>query len=471
MSEDSKSANGTGNSTGRAVRSSVLDYMRKSSNSAAPDRFDRSTRRAAVSRSLRATPAFEDLPEYKQVVAQRSAGEQLGMGNPFYRAHEGSAGATTRIDGQNLINFASYDYLGLNRHPKVMEAAKAAIDRYAISASASRLVGGERPIHTQLEQQIARIYDVEAAVTFVSGYLTNVAVIGALLGPNDLVIHDELIHNSAVSGIRLSGATRRFFKHNDLKNLEELLMATAGEYRRTMVIVEGVYSMDGDIADLPGLVKLKHDYGFWLMVDEAHSLGVLGQRGFGTMEHFGIAPEDVDIRMGTLSKTTSSCGGYVAGTSALIDVLKASAGGFVYSVGLAPVLAAAASASLEALCDEPERVEKLKRNGQYFVGAATRAGLDTGLSVGYSVVPIMVGDSVRAARLSNDLIADGVNVLPIIHPAVPEGQARLRFFITSDHTFEQLDHSIAVTERRLRELEAANFGVSSVDFAALSKFL
>ena len=221
----------------RAVRSSVLDYMRKTTSAAPPDR---AARRSAVSRNVRVTPAFEDLPEYKQVIAHRVAGEQLGMDNPFYRPHEGAAGATTRIAGKDLINFASYDYLGLNRHPKVTEAAKNAIDRYAISASASRLVGGERPIHTALEAKIAEIYEVEAAVTFVSGYLTNVAAISALLGPNDLVIHDELIHNSAVAGIRLSGAARRFFRHNDLKSLEEVLAATAGDYRRTMVIVEGV---------------------------------------------------------------------------------------------------------------------------------------------------------------------------------------------------------------------------------------
>lgn len=178
--------------------------------------------------------------------------------------------------------------------------------------------------------------------------------------------------------------------------------------------------MDGDIADLPALLELRARYGFWLMVDEAHALGILGKTGRGTFEHFDLDPRDVDIWMGTLSKTTSSCGGYIAGSSALADILKAEAGGFVYSVGLSPVLAAAAIAGLDILKSEPERTERLRRNGHLFLEEAEAAGLDTGLSMGHSVVPVIVGDSLRAAQLSNDLLAEGINVLPIIHPAVPK---------------------------------------------------
>ncbi len=419
----------------------------------------------------RAVPRFEDLPEYKQVRMQQLAGELVGIGNPFYRTHDVGAGAVTEIDGRTLINFASYDYLGTNQHPDVHAKVIDALGRYGVSASASRLVAGERPVHGELEQRLASFYGVEEAVVFVSGYLTNVTAIGTLLGPEDLVIHDELIHNSALAGIKLSGAARRFFRHNDMEHLEELLSGFTGKFRRTLVIVEGIYSMDGDVADLPRLVELRRRFGFWLMVDEAHALGVLGATGRGTHEHFGIDPTEVDIWMGTLSKTTSSCGGYVAGSGALATVLKGTSGGFIYSVGLPPALAAGAVASLGLLADEPERVARLGANGRLFLELAREAGLDTGLSDGHSVVPVIVGDSLRAVRLSNDLLAAGVNVLPIIHPAVPEGQARLRFFITSEHTPEQIRTAVQLTAETLATLVSENFGLASVDREKIARLL
>lgn len=452
------------------AKENLLDRMRNAHQSAERNRIARSEREvpAPVRRSQQ---SFEDLPEYKQVLTQQAASQQLGIANPFYRAHQTAAGATTVIDGRKLINFASYDYLGLNRHPHVLAQAHDTITTFGISASASRLVAGERPVHAELEERIAQFYGVDAAVCFVSGYLTNVAAISCLLGPKDLVVHDEFIHNSALAGIKLSGATRRLFKHNDANDLENVLRTVAGDYRRILVIVEGVYSMDGDVANLPAILKLKSEYGFWLMVDEAHSLGILGRRGRGTFEHFGFDPHEVDIWMGTLSKTTSSCGGYVAGSAALAAVMKASAGGFVYSVGLAPVLTAAAIASFDILEREPERAAALRQNGALFLKLAQEAGLDTGLSAGFSVVPVLVGDSLRAVQLSNDLLAAGVNALPIIHPAVPEGLARLRFFITSDHTADQIRQTVALTAEKLKALTDRNFGLASVDIEQMMKML
>ncbi|MDX0478962.1 aminotransferase class I/II-fold pyridoxal phosphate-dependent enzyme [Sinorhizobium medicae] len=444
------------------LKESLLDRMRNTHQSSERNRMARSERELPPA-PRREQARFEDLPEYKQVLTQKIASEQLGIANPFYRAHQTAAGATTMIDGRKLINFASYDYLGLNRHAHVLERARDTIADFGISASASRLVAGERPQHVELEDKIAQFYGVDAAVCFVSGYLTNVAAISCLMGPKDLVIHDEFIHNSALAGIKLSGATRRFFKHNDTADLEHVLRTVAGDYRRILVIVEGIYSMDGDVANLPALLKLRAEYGFWLMVDEAHSLGVLGRHGRGLAEHFGVDPREVNIWMGTLSKTTSSCGGYIAGSAALAAVLKASAGGFVYSVGLAPVLAASAVASLDILAREPERTAAVRRNGSLFLKLAKEAGLDTGLSGGFSVVPVIVGDSLRAVQLSNDLLAAGVNVLPIIHPAVPEGLARLRFFITCDHTDEQIRRTVALTAERLKDLTDRNFGLGGVD--------
>ena len=441
-------------------RDGFLDQMRQAKENAGRNRTARLERQPqpAARQPLR----FDALPEYQRVEAQRKIGAVIGVDNPFYRSHDEAAGATTVMGGKTFANFASYDYLGTNTDPKVLDRAKAAIDQFGISASASRLVAGERPVHSALEAALADVYGVDAAVCFVSGYLTNVAAISCLVGPQDLVVHDEFIHNSALAGIKQSGATRRFFRHNDVENLDAVLRTLEGNFRRVLVIVEGVYSMDGDIADLPALLELRERHGFWLMVDEAHALGVLGATGRGSFEHFGIDPREIDIWMGTLSKTTSSCGGYVAGSQALADILKADAGGFVYSVGLAPVLAAAATAGLEILREQPERTERLHRNGSLFLECAKQEKLDTGLSLGFSVVPVLVGDSLRAVQLSNELLEEGVNALPIIHPAVPEGMARLRFFITCDHTEEQIRHAVDATARRLRALEERKFGLGSL---------
>ncbi len=462
-----ESSNGNEQDSGR--RAGLLDQMRHASESSGRNRMARMNRQPV--QAIRQAVKFDELPEYKRVVAQKIGAQMVGIDNPFYRSHDRAAGATTVMSGKEFANFASYDYLATNTDPLVNQRAKEAIDRFGISASASRLVAGERPVHVELEQALAKVYGVDAAVCFVSGYLTNVAAISCLMGPQDLVIHDEFIHNSALAGIKQSGAARRLFKHNDVASLEAVLKTLSSDFRRILVIVEGVYSMDGDIADLPAFVELRSRYGFWLMVDEAHSLGVLGASGRGSFEHYGIDPREIDIWMGTLSKTTSSCGGYIAGSQALIDVLKADAGDFVYSVGLAPVLAAAALTGLEILEREPQRTADLRKNGSLFLQLAKDAGLDTGLATGYSVVPVIVGDSARAVQLSNELLEDGVNALPIIHPAVPEGLARLRFFITCNHSEAQIAHAVQATAKRLKALEERNFGLGSIDMEKMMQLL
>lgn len=452
-----------------AAHSDYLRTLRERKDAADKSRLARVNRRGPT--SLKAPKRFDDLPEYKKIVAQKAISDLAGVDNPFYRSHERAAGATAKIAGQDVINFASYDYLSTNSHPAVRDAAIDAIKQFGISASASRLVAGERPQHGLLERKIAAIYEAEDAVCFVSGYLTNATVIDCLVGPNDLVIHDELIHNSVLAGVKLSGATRRFFRHNDAADLEEILNDIVGDFDRVLVIVEGIYSMDGDIAPLPAMVELRAKFGFWLMVDEAHSLGVLGERGRGTFEHFSIDPSTVDIWMGTLSKTASSCGGYVAGCSALVEILKVHAGGFVYSVGLAPALASSALVSLGILETEADRVKKLRENGQQFLKLARSAGLDTGSSAGFSVVPVIVGDSLRAVQLSNELLKAGVNALPIIYPAVQEGLARLRFFLTSDHTSEQLEIAVTLTAGILRDLIDKKVGLASLDMQQVAKLI
>jgi 8-amino-7-oxononanoate synthase len=382
----------------------------------------------------------------------RRAGAALGIRDPFFRAHAGVAGATSEIDGTRYDNFVSYNYLGLNGDPRVNAAARDAIDLYGTSVSASRVVSGERPIHREFERALAEVYRTEDALAFVSGHATNVTVIGHLVGRDDLILHDALSHNSIVQGALASGAQRLSFPHNDLDELDRMLADRRGQVNRALIVVEGHYSMDGDIPDLARLVAVARRHGAHLMVDEAHSLGVLGAHGHGIFEHAGVDPSEVDIWMGTLSKTLSGCGGYIAGSAALIDYLRKSAPGFVYSVGLSPPLAAAALASLHILAEEPERVARLQANGAAFLAAARAVGLDTGPSIGAAIVPVMTGSSIVAARASDRLFDLGINVQPIIYPAVPEQAARLRFFISSLHEPDQLARVAATVADVLGEV-------------------
>ena len=393
--------------------------------------------------------AFSELHIYQSVKKATTVTDMFGLRNPFMHVHEGRLGATTVSEGRELVNFASYDYLGLNQEPAVGEAAKAAIDRYGTSVSASRLVAGERPLHRELERALADFYQTEDCITYVSGHATNVSTIGILIEPGDLIVHDDLMHNSGLMGAKLSRATTLPFQHNNLDSLERVLREHRGKHKNVMILVEGLYSMDGDFPDLPRLISIKKRYGAWLMIDEAHSLGVLGKTGRGVAEHFGVDPREVDIWMGTLSKTLGSCGGYICGNAGLIDLLRHHSPGYVYSVGLSPPLAAASLVALETLKAEPERVRRLQENGRFFLEEARKAGLDVLTSAGYSVIPVVVGCPVRAVRLTESLLESGVNALPIIFPAVPMKAARLRFFLTSKHTPEQIRAAIKATAEEL----------------------
>lgn len=381
---------------------------------------------------------LERHPGYEKLLVPQLAARRLGIANPFFRSIDGMAGATVSIEGRPCINFSSYNYLGLAGHPKVNKAAREAIERYGTSVSASRLVAGERPVLRELEEALAGHYGVEDCVVLVSGHATNVTTIGYLFGPRDLVIHDALIHNSVLEGIRLAGAARRSFPHNDPAALDAILAEIRGQYERVLVCIEGHYSMDGDVPDLRRFVEIKHRHRAFLMVDEAHSLGVLGEQGHGLHEHCGVDGREVDIWMGTLSKTLAGCGGYIAGARALVEHLKYAAPGFVYSVGMAPPLAAASLAALQILHAEPERVMRLRERAGHFLGLARANGLDTGLSQGHAIVPAIIGNSLKAAKLSNGLFNMGINVQPIIYPAVEERAARLRFFLSAQHSEGQV---------------------------------
>lgn len=404
---------------------------------------------------------FADLPVYAAMQKHREIADTMGVSNPFYRSHEKRAGAVTWMEGREHINFASYDYLGLAQHPAVSAAAKVAIDHYGMSVSASRIVAGERPVHRELEEALASFYQTEDALVFVSGHATNVSTISALMNHGDLIVQDELIHNSAHVGAKLSGATCKSFRHNDMASLEKILEENRASHRQALIVVEGLYSMDGDFPELPRLVELKKRYGAWLMIDEAHSLGVLGATGKGIAEHFGVPMTEVDIWMGTLSKTLGTCGGYIAGKRELIEILKFQAAGFVYSVGMPPALAAGAFAALRILEAEPERVKRLQHNSMLFLEEARKAGLNTATSEGYAVVPVIVGDSLKAVKLTENLLERGVNALPIIFPAVPMKLARVRFFITADHTDEQIKKTVGIIREELDKLAKSRFTIAA----------
>jgi 8-amino-7-oxononanoate synthase len=403
--------------------------------------------RPAPAEPAAASNGFRELPEFLELETRLSLFGALGIANPFFRVHDGVARSTALVDGAELVNFASYNYLALCGDPEVSNAAKAAIDDFGTSVSASRLVAGERPVHTELERALARFVGVEDSIVFVSGNLANVTTLGHLVGGNDLLVHDALAHDSIVQGALLSGATRRSFPHNDWQALDRLLAAVRDRYERVLIAIEGVYSMDGDIPDLPRFLEVKDRHSSFLMVDEAHSLGVLGKTGRGVAEHFGVDPGRVEIWMGTLSKSLASCGGYIAGAAPLVHYLKYSAPGFVFSVGMTPPNAAAALAALRRLEAEPELVERLQARARLFLELATQRGLDTGRSEGFSVIPVIFGTSEAAVEASNRLLTRGFNVQPIVYPAVEEGLARLRFFLCADHTEEQIRAAVdAVAE-------------------------
>jgi len=394
--------------------------------------------------SARAVPAENYdvalFPEYLELKRHKRMLLAVTETNPYFRVDQGDDTLTqdipclAHIDGRAPTNFCAYDYVGMAHDPAVIAATKDAIDRYGTGAGASRLVSGEKQVHRDLEDALAAFLGAPAALVFVSGHATNVTTIGHLMGPGDLIVHDILAHNSILQGARLSGATCRGFTHNDWRALDVLLAGIRHSYRRVLIAIEGVYSMDGDYPDLARFVDIKERHHALLYVDEAHSLGTMGTTGRGLSEHAEIASSAVDLWMGTLSKSLASCGGYIAGSSELIEYLKYTAPGFVYSVGISPPNAATALAALTVLRREPQRVARLHELSGLFLRLARERGLNTGGAAGTPVIPIIVGNSVRCLLLSRALFRRGINVQPIIHPAVPEHATRLRIFVTINHT-------------------------------------
>lgn len=350
-------------------------------------------------------------------------------------------GARVMVNGREMGMYASYSYLGLVGHPKINAAARDAIDRYGTGTHGVRTLAGSLTLHTELEQTIAEFKGAEAAVTYTSGYATNLTVVSTLVGRGDYVISDKLNHASIVDGCLMSGAKFVRFRHNDMESLEQRLQQISSDSAK-LVISDSVFSMDGDIIDFPKMVELCRKYNAWLMIDEAHSVGVLGKSGRGIEEHFNL-PGSIDIKMGTLSKTIPSVGGYVAGNKDLIEYLRHASRAYIFSAALPPAQAAAAKAAFEVILEEPWRVEKLNQNATQFITGLKERGFDT-LYTQTAIVPVICGTDEVAFAMTSVAQHQDLFVLPVVSPAVPPGLARLRATVTAAHESDEISYAMDV---------------------------
>ena len=365
---------------------------------------------------------------------------------------EGAQGPIVKISGKELINLSSNNYLGLATHPRLKEAALAAIKEYGVGAGAVRTISGTLRVHTELEARIAKFKHTERAIVFQSGFNANLGTISAVVGSGDLIISDELNHASIIDGCRLTKADRKIYKHKDMGSLEAVLKAVKNsDYGTRLIITDGVFSMDGDIAPLDEIAELGAKYDAAVMVDDAHASGVLGKAGRGTVDHFGIQGK-VQIQMGTLSKAMGCLGGYIAGSRALRDFLVHRGRPFLFSTALPPAVAASCIAAIDVLESEPALLEKLWSNAKYFKKELESLGFDTGISQ-TPITPVIVGKGSAAMQLSDELARLGVFAQGIAFPTVPKDKARIRTIVTATHTKEQLDECLQAFESAGRKLK------------------
>ena len=391
----------------------------------------------------------DDFAAYRALRRRIEDLEATGQTMPFFQPRDGVSHSVIRRQEKSLINYSGYNYLGLSGHPAVSAAAKNSIDKYGTSASASRIVSGQIDLHGELEQKLASFLGTEDALIFISGYLTNVSVISQMLARPDAVIYDSGAHNSIITGARLSGAKTFSYENGDWDGLDKLLTRERGNFRRGLLVCEGVYSMDGQILDLPRAVEIKKRHDVLLMVDEAHSMGNVGPTGRGVCEAHKMPPSSIDIHMGTLSKAFASSGGYIGGDRGLVEYLRFLCPGLIFSVGLSPPDTAAAIAALDILEREPHRPKRLAERSIYFRKLAREHGLTIGGDEGSPVASLIVGDDKKAMMLSKLLFEQGIDVQPIVRPAVSASTARLRFFITANHTEEQIRATIPLVAKSL----------------------
>jgi glycine C-acetyltransferase len=371
------------------------------------------------------------------------------------RVLEDEQAAVCHYDGKQVINLASNNYLGLCNHPRLREAAIAATEKYGVGSGAVRTIAGTMRLHMELEEKIARFKGVEACVVFQSGFAANAGTVSSILGKEDFILSDELNHASIIDGARLSRAKIKVFRHKDVAHCEELLQEVANEPGRKLVITDGVFSMDGDIGPVAALANLCEKYGAIMMVDDAHASGVLGRNGRGSVDHFGCT-DRVDVQVGTLSKAIGALGGYVCGSRDLIDYLYHRARPFLFSTSHPPSVAATCIAAFDLLESEPERIERLWSNTRYFQQQLKHAGFDIGGNTTPQsetpITPIIIGDGRKTMEYSRALFEQGLMATGIAFPTVPEGKARIRCIMTSEHTREQIDRALEILTTVARQL-------------------
>ena len=356
------------------------------------------------------------------------------------RTIESPQGAWLKVDGKRVLNFCSNNYLGLANHPDIVAAAKKSLDALGIGPAAVRSIAGTMTLHVELEKRLAQFKGVEAAITFQSGFTANLATIPALVGKEDVIFSDRLNHASIIDGCRLSGAKIIAYEHNDVKSLEEQIQANLNQYRRALIVTDGVFSMDGDIAPLPDICEVAKKHDILLMVDDAHGEGVLGNGGRGIVDHFGLHGK-VDVEIGTMSKAFGVVGGMVAGNKVIVEWLRQRGRPFLFSSAVTVPDAAACLAAIDLLEDSTQLVDKLWDNAKYFKAEMKNLGFDTGVSE-TPITPIMLGEAKLAQEFSRGLFEEGVFAMALGYPTVPQGKARIRVMISAAHSQDDLDKGL-----------------------------
>lgn len=397
---------------------------------------------------------FAFFPEYLARTVEEKTFRAKGLTHiPYHVQHDDYISGTTRINGVEFIDFTSYNYLSLANDPEVAEFTSAAVHKYGTSVSASRFASGQRPIHKIFEQELSEFIGTEDSLVFSAGFMAISSVISTVAkNKKDLIFFDSLIHRSAIEGVNTSDAQQKYFPHNNHKYIFDFLAKNRNKYEKVLIVIEGVYSMDGDIPDLPKFIEIRNTFKCILMIDEAHSLGVIGKTGRGIGEYFNVPAQDVDIWAGTLSKSFASCGGYCSGKKELIEFLRNQCAGFIFSAGITPANTAASICALRKMKSEQWRFEQLRENSEYFLKTAKEYGFDTLTSKDTAIVPIHIGDMSKALFICDALFANHINVIPIGYPAVAKGQERIRFFITRGHTAEQIKRTIHVLSEIIKKI-------------------
>jgi len=394
---------------------------------------------------------------------------------PYFRQITGSTGNNVVTNGKRQVMIGSNNYLGLTHDPRVMEAAKAAVDKYGTGCTGSRFLNGNLDIHEELESRLAKFVGKEASLCFSTGFFVNQGTLGALIGRSDVIYSDRENHASIVEGTQVALGDTVRFRHNDMEDLERALKNSRGKYDGAMIVADGVFSMSGDILNLPAIVDLAKKYNCKVYVDDAHSLGVLGERGEGTGHHFGMHKE-IDLVMGTFSKSFASIGGFIAGSADVVHYIKHKARPFIFSAAMSPSATATALKCLDIMETEPEHLKLLRKNAAYMSKALREMGFNT-LNSKTPIIPLLIGDDGAAFAIAQQLCEEGVFVTPVVRPAVPEGCALLRTSYMASHTSEDLNYALDHLEKvgkkfgilgnpesteRLNRLAVENFGVHSI---------